>query len=50
VLCSIETWAELLTGRLSLSDAIADGSVEIKGDATSAVHALGAFDVDGLRA
>lgn len=50
VVCSIETWAELLTGRLALSGALADGSVVIEGDAAAAVRALGAFDVDGLRA
>jgi alkyl sulfatase BDS1-like metallo-beta-lactamase superfamily hydrolase len=50
VVCSIETWAELLTGRLVLSAALGDGSVVIEGDATAAIRALGAFDVDGLRA
>ncbi len=50
VVCTIETWAELLTGRLRLSAALAEGSVVIEGDADGAVRALAVFDVDGLRA
>lgn len=50
VVCSIETWAGLLSGRMALSDALADGAVMIEGDSASAIRALGAFDVDGLRA
>ncbi|MBU6328997.1 MAG: MBL fold metallo-hydrolase [Acidobacteria bacterium] len=47
--CSIETWAELLTGRLALTAALADGSVTVEGDEDRVVGALGVFDVDGLR-
>ena len=50
IVCAVETWAELLTGRLALSAALADGSVAIEGDRASVVRALGVFDVDGLRA
>lgn len=50
LVCSIETWADLLTGRLALSAALTDGSVKIDGDSVAAVRALGVFDVDGLRA
>ena len=50
VVCSIETWADLLTGRLALSAALADESLRIEGDSVTGVRALGVFDVDGLRA
>jgi alkyl sulfatase BDS1-like metallo-beta-lactamase superfamily hydrolase len=50
ITCSIETWAELLTGRQLLSAALADGSVNVEGDRSKVVMALGVFDVDGLRA
>jgi alkyl sulfatase BDS1-like metallo-beta-lactamase superfamily hydrolase len=50
VVCSIETWAELLTGRLALSEALVDEVVVIEGDLGAAVRALGVFEVDGLRA
>jgi alkyl sulfatase BDS1-like metallo-beta-lactamase superfamily hydrolase len=50
VLCSIETWAEVLTGRLALSEALVDEVVVIEGDRGAAVRALGVFEVAGLRA
>jgi alkyl sulfatase BDS1-like metallo-beta-lactamase superfamily hydrolase len=49
VVCSIETWADLLTGRRALSEALIDEAVVIEGDRGAGVRALGVFDVDGLR-
>ena len=46
--CSIETWADVMTNRRSLSDAISDGSLSIDGDAAAVIAALSIFDVDGL--
>ncbi len=47
--CSLETWADVLTNRLALSDAIANGNIVIVGEHSLAIGALGIFDVDGLR-
>jgi len=49
VQCSLETWADVLTNRLALSDAITDGNIVIVGERSLAINALGIFDVDGLR-
>ena len=49
VRCTAHTWAEVLGGRTTLTDALASGSVVIDGDRATALLALGAFDVDGLQ-
>ena len=49
VQCSLETWADVLTNRLALSDAITNGNIVIVGERSLATNALGIFDVDGLR-
>lgn len=50
ITCSLATWASILSGRLLLSAALDDGSVMIDGDRSTAITALGVFEVDGLRA
>ncbi len=47
--CSLETWADVLTNRVALSDAIANGNIVIVGERSLAINTLGIFDVDGLR-
>jgi alkyl sulfatase BDS1-like metallo-beta-lactamase superfamily hydrolase len=49
VRCSLETWAELLTGKLLLSAAIDDGQVVITGDVAAVKTALAIFEVEGFR-
>lgn len=49
VVCSVDTWADLLTGRTSLSNALAAGALRIDGDSATAMAALGACDPEGLR-
>ena len=49
VTCSLETWADLLTGKSQLSAAIDAGQVEITGDAATLKSALSIFEVEGLR-
>jgi alkyl sulfatase BDS1-like metallo-beta-lactamase superfamily hydrolase len=49
VTCSLETWAELLTGKLKLSSAIDDGQVVVTGDVAAVKTALAIFEVEGLR-
>ena len=49
VTCSIETWADLLTGRARLSASVESDVVRLSGDATAALAALRACDPEGLR-
>ena len=49
VTCSLETWAELLTGKLKLASAIKDGQVVVTGDVAAVQTALAIFEVEGLR-
>lgn len=49
VACSIETWADLLTGRATLSASVESGAVRLSGDAVAAMHALRSLDPEGLR-
>lgn len=49
IACSRETWADVLTDRLALSDAIDQGSIVVDGDRDAVIEALHVFDVDGLR-
>ena len=48
--CDPATWAAIMAGNVTLSAAIADGSVRITGHQAAAVRALACFDVEGLRA
>ena len=41
-------WAEVLTGRRTLRDALAAGDARIDGDADAVVAALGAIDLPGF--
>ena len=41
-------WAEVLTGRRTLRDALAAGDARIDGDADTVVAALGAIDLPGF--
>ena len=47
--CTIENWADLLTGRATLSALMETGAVSITGDETSTLVALRACDPEGLR-
>ena len=47
--CEPAVWADLLTDRAGLSEALADGRVVITGDESVARRALAVFEVDGLR-
>ncbi len=49
IACSLEAWADVLTGATTLSAAIEAGDVVIDDDAAAAVLALAAFEVEGLR-
>ena len=49
VTSTIEKWADILTGVVTLSEAIDSGEVQIEGDLATAKSALGVFDIDGLR-
>ncbi len=49
VTCTIEKWADILTGVVTLFEAIDSGEVQIEGDLATAKSALGVFDIDGLR-
>ena len=48
VKCSLETWANIVSGSLTLSASISQGDLVIEGDAQSVVDALKAFDIAGL--
>lgn len=50
ITCQPTIWADVLTNRAALSDALADDRVRIDGSVTGAIEALRVFDVDGLRA
>lgn len=41
---ALETWAEIVSARATLTEAIADGRVAISGDATAAQTAMACFD------
>ena len=47
--CSIETWADILSGDLSLSAAISDKKLKVDGDAHKLRHALQVFDIQNLQ-
>ena len=47
--CDLATWADVLTGTLTLSGALATGRIVVYGVVAAAQAALGCFDVDGLR-
>ena len=49
VTCNLETWADLLTGKLQLSSAIDAGQVVVTGDVVAVKTALAIFEVEGLR-
>ena len=49
VACSIETWADILTGRANWSTVVADGRVVVVGDEAAVRRALAIFEVEGLR-
>ena len=48
VQCSLENWANIISGSSTLSECLKDQSVVIDGDAQSVVDALKAFDIAGL--
>jgi alkyl sulfatase BDS1-like metallo-beta-lactamase superfamily hydrolase len=48
--CAPAVWADLLSGGLQLSQALAAGTLTVDGDEVAAHRALGCFDVAGLRA
>lgn len=50
IACTPTVWADLLTNRAALSQAIDDGMITISGDVDAASRALAIFEVDGLRA
>jgi alkyl sulfatase BDS1-like metallo-beta-lactamase superfamily hydrolase len=49
VTCSLETWADILTGKSQLSVAIDTGQVVVTGDVSVVKSALAIFEVEGLR-
>ena len=49
IFCTLEIWADILTGVVTLSDAIDSGALKIDGNLVTAKSALGVFDIDGLR-
>jgi alkyl sulfatase BDS1-like metallo-beta-lactamase superfamily hydrolase len=49
VTCSLETWADLLTGKSQLSAAIDAGQIVVNGDVAAVKTALAIFEVEGLR-
>ena len=40
----LETWADVVSGRLALSEALAAGAITVEGDANAVVEALGCFE------
>lgn len=48
VITTLATWAEILTGKLTLTEATDAGQLSIDGDATAVRHALACFDIDSL--
>jgi len=49
VACSLETWADIVTGKSQLSAAIDAGQVVVTGDVSAVKLALAIFEVEGLR-
>jgi hypothetical protein len=49
VACSLETWADILTGKSQLSAEIDAGQVVVTGDVSVVKSALAIFEVEGLR-
>ncbi|NND74519.1 MAG: MBL fold metallo-hydrolase [Ilumatobacter sp.] len=49
IACTLETWADVLTGARALSAAIEAGDIAVDGDAAVVTGALAVFDVEGLR-
>jgi alkyl sulfatase BDS1-like metallo-beta-lactamase superfamily hydrolase len=49
VACSLETWADIVTGKSQLSAAIDAGQVVVTGDVSAVKSALAIFEVEGLR-
>jgi alkyl sulfatase BDS1-like metallo-beta-lactamase superfamily hydrolase len=49
VTCSLETWADILTGKSQLSSAIDTGQVVVSSDVSVVKSALAIFEVEGLR-
>ena len=47
--CDLAVWADMVTGTLTLSEALASGRIVISGDTSKVVEALACFDVVGLR-
>ena len=47
--CSIETWADILAGELSLSVALSEKKLAVTGDTQKLRHALKVFDVANLQ-
>ena len=47
--CSLDTWADVLTGDLSLSDAITDKKIKVVGDRHKLLSALQVFDIPNLQ-
>lgn len=47
--CTLETWADVLTGKLSLTDGISSRRIELTGDVNVMRRALAIFDIEGLR-
>jgi hypothetical protein len=48
VKCSLESWANIISGSSTLSECLKDQSVVIGGDAPTVIEALQAFDIAGL--
>jgi alkyl sulfatase BDS1-like metallo-beta-lactamase superfamily hydrolase len=48
VQCSLESWANIISGSSTLSECLKDQSVVIDGDAPTVIEALQAFDIAGL--
>jgi alkyl sulfatase BDS1-like metallo-beta-lactamase superfamily hydrolase len=47
--CTLENWADLLTGRATLSTLVREATVSITGDEAATLAALRACDLEGLR-
>lgn len=47
--CTTASWAAVLGGRSTLSDALASSQITIEGDLATAQRALACFDVEGLQ-
>jgi hypothetical protein len=47
--CTLENWADLMTGRATLSALVREATVSITGDEAATLAALRACDLEGLR-